>query len=141
MKYLKYLLIIALFAPIESVAQVGFDKDSVKNYYVSSTSSAIFDTTSLNSNILFTLKKHDNVQVLPNNKDGWVKIAYKGKIGYSVATDYKPGKVVINTYRYRTGAVCKDGSRSSATGRGACSHHGGVSRWVYGSRESIRIID
>lgn len=31
----------------------------------------------------------------------------------------------------RTGAICKDGSRSNATGRGACSHHGGVSRWLY----------
>ena len=32
----------------------------------------------------------------------------------------------------RTGAVCEDGSRSSATGRGACSHHGGVAYWLYG---------
>lgn len=32
---------------------------------------------------------------------------------------------------YRTGAVCNDGSTSSATGRGACSWHGGVSYWLY----------
>jgi hypothetical protein len=31
----------------------------------------------------------------------------------------------------RVGAICKDGTRSSATGRGACSHHGGVARWLY----------
>ncbi|MBR3157420.1 G5 domain-containing protein [Candidatus Saccharibacteria bacterium] len=31
---------------------------------------------------------------------------------------------------YRTGAICRDGWRSSATGRGACSHHGGVSQWL-----------
>ncbi len=31
----------------------------------------------------------------------------------------------------RVGAICRDGSRSSATGRGACSHHGGVARWLY----------
>jgi hypothetical protein len=31
----------------------------------------------------------------------------------------------------RTGAICRDGWRSSATGRGACSHHGGVSYWLY----------
>jgi hypothetical protein len=31
----------------------------------------------------------------------------------------------------RTGAICNDGSRSSATGRGACSHHGGVAEWLY----------
>lgn len=31
---------------------------------------------------------------------------------------------------YRSGAICRDGWRSSATGRGACSHHGGVSMWI-----------
>lgn len=31
----------------------------------------------------------------------------------------------------RIGAICKDGSRSNATGSGACSHHGGVARWLY----------
>jgi hypothetical protein len=34
----------------------------------------------------------------------------------------------------RVGAICEDGSRSDATGRGACSHHGGVSRWLYSER-------
>jgi hypothetical protein len=31
----------------------------------------------------------------------------------------------------RTGAVCRDGKTSRATGRGACSHHGGVAYWTY----------
>jgi hypothetical protein len=31
---------------------------------------------------------------------------------------------------YRVGAECNDGSRSSATGSGACSHHYGVARWI-----------
>lgn len=31
----------------------------------------------------------------------------------------------------RIGAVCNDGTRSSATGSGACSHHGGVDYWIY----------
>jgi hypothetical protein len=31
----------------------------------------------------------------------------------------------------RIGAICRDGTRSSATGRGACSHHGGVAQWLY----------
>ena len=30
----------------------------------------------------------------------------------------------------RYGAICRDGTRSNATGRGACSHHGGVSMWL-----------
>lgn len=32
----------------------------------------------------------------------------------------------------RTGAVCKDGTTSTATGSGACSGHGGVDHWLYG---------
>ena len=28
------------------------------------------------------------------------------------------------------GATCTDGTSSSATGSGACSHHGGVSTWT-----------
>jgi hypothetical protein len=30
---------------------------------------------------------------------------------------------------HRIGAVCRDGSESGATGRGACSRHGGVKCW------------
>jgi len=32
---------------------------------------------------------------------------------------------------YRIGAVCNDGTQSSATGSGACSWHGGVACWLY----------
>lgn len=32
---------------------------------------------------------------------------------------------------YRIGAICSDGTRSYATGQGACSHHGGVAYWLY----------
>lgn len=35
-----------------------------------------------------------------------------------------------DTNSYRSGAICKDGWRSNATGRGACSHHGGVLYWL-----------
>jgi len=31
----------------------------------------------------------------------------------------------------RRGAICRDGTTSGATGRGACSHHGGVDHWLY----------
>ena len=30
----------------------------------------------------------------------------------------------------RTGAICKDGTKSTATGTGACSTHGGVQYWI-----------
>lgn len=42
-----------------------------------------------------------------------------------------PFSVVVPAVRGgRTGAICLDGWRSSATGSGACSHHGGVSHWT-----------
>ena len=31
----------------------------------------------------------------------------------------------------RRGAICRDDTTSGATGRGACSHHGGVAQWLY----------
>lgn len=31
----------------------------------------------------------------------------------------------------RCGAICRDGTSSSATGSGACSRHGGVDHWIY----------
>ena len=40
-------------------------------------------------------------------------------------------KTKINNVKVRIGAVCNDGSTSRATGRGACSHHGGVDYWLY----------
>lgn len=38
----------------------------------------------------------------------------------------------------RIGAICYDGWRSYSTGRGTCSHHGGVAEWLYGS---IIVVD
>lgn len=37
----------------------------------------------------------------------------------------------------RVGAICNDGWESSATGRGACSHHGGVNYWLVDTREIV----
>jgi hypothetical protein len=43
-------------------------------------------------------------------------------------------EIVINTtVKHRIGAICSDGWRSTATGSGACSSHGGVSYWLYSS--------
>ncbi len=39
-------------------------------------------------------------------------------------------KPSYNNSGIRYGAICRDGTSSSATGRGACSHHGGVSYWL-----------
>lgn len=56
----------------------------------------------------------------------------------SAATNKKAGRATVGktksnygTSGTRVGAICCDGTRSYATGRGACSHHGGVCEWLY----------
>jgi len=51
------------------------------------------------------------------------------KANNTLPRTYKP-KVQPQIYKRRVGAICRDGTRSYATGRGACSHHGGVSHWL-----------
>ena len=73
------------------------------------------------------------------------KISFKGILGYKsvkgqllngeerglwVYEKYNGEKEVYNWISERVGAICYDGHRSYATGRGACSHHGGVSYWL-----------
>ncbi len=60
-----------------------------------------------------------------------VKKSYNPKFKSSTSYPTIQDKINSATYRTRVGAICRDGTRSSATGRGACSHHGGVSRWLY----------
>lgn len=42
-----------------------------------------------------------------------------------------PSYLRTNFPKERYGATCRDGSHSSATGSGACSHHHGVAIWLY----------
>jgi hypothetical protein len=64
---------------------------------------------------------------------GWMGAAFVGLIlgwqgligpalGFVAPPDHQSGQ--------RYGAICRDGWRSSATGSGACSHHGGVDHWL-----------
>lgn len=50
--------------------------------------------------------------------------------GFWVYEKYNGEKEKYNWISERVGAICYDGHRSYATGRGACSHHGGVSYWL-----------
>ncbi|TDS18762.1 hypothetical protein DFQ03_0472 [Maribacter caenipelagi] len=45
--------------------------------------------------------------------------------------NYEEFETKKENYKVRVGAVCNDGTISKATGRGACSHHGGVAYWRY----------
>lgn len=65
--------------------------------------------------------------------------ASSAKPGTSTATRTRtptPSKIIVGPTSapntgVRVGAICKDGTRSTATGSGACSGHGGVSTWLY----------
>ena len=45
------------------------------------------------------------------------------------------------TLGYRVGAICEDGWRSSSTGSGTCSWHGGVDHWIYRGGTSSTLED
>ncbi len=64
---------------------------------------------------------------------GSKKICKPSKPGYEdkVEVITQPAPQPVQQQRYRVGAICRDGWQSHATGRGACSHHGGVSEWLY----------
>jgi len=49
---------------------------------------------------------------------------------YAFAEPTTASRQETRTVPYRTGAVCSDGKISTATGRGACSWHGGVAYWT-----------
>lgn len=51
------------------------------------------------------------------------------KEGFTPADKLAKEIYETSSYEYRIGAKCHDGWNSKATGRGACSHHGGVSEW------------
>jgi hypothetical protein len=44
---------------------------------------------------------------------------------------YAQNNFSVQYLKKRIGAICNDGTRSYATGRGACSHQGGVRYWLY----------
>lgn len=51
--------------------------------------------------------------------------------GQTTPTPQPPPAAASGGSGTKTGAICNDGSASSATGSGACSHHGGVAYWTY----------
>lgn len=79
--------------------------------------------------------------VTDSDHGGWAEIHPLGRwgdVGQPSAAQSIPGSAPLSLAtapatgsRVRTGATCKDGSYSTATGSGACSRHEGVSCWMY----------
>ena len=127
------LLILGFFFAFISYSQSG---DSC---YVYSESLSLRNSASVKSKVILRLSKYDNLKVIEKDSTSWTKVSYNGIKGFVFSRYIKPGKAYITSYSVRTGAKCRDGSNSSATGRGACSHHGGVSYWLTQKRQSVRI--
>lgn len=75
---------------------------------------------------------------MPRRDIGTLAFRLAGGLFVAAMFSYAVGGVITSMYRGpRIGAVCNDGWHSSATGRGACSHHGGVSYWVHAEKDGI----
>ena len=74
------------------------------------------------------MNQYDNL-LIEEITDVWAKVSYNNQVGYTSKDYIKLGKAVVSVYEVRTGAVCKNGASSNSTGRGAYSHHGGISYW------------
>lgn len=111
-------------------------------YHVIAKSLLLKSEANASAETLKQLKQYDNL-ALQESISGkeWVKVRFKSQEGYVATKAIASGEAVVTYSSVRTGAVCRDGSSSRATGRGACSHHGGVSRWKTKRKQSVTIIE
>lgn len=109
------------------------------NYYVTVTPASLRSTPESAGEQIVLLSKYDNVIGTGIQEGDWTEVQCDKKQGYVLNSQIAKGKAIVTTYQQRTGATCKDGSHSSATGRGACSHHGGVLRWLYSEKQQVGI--
>lgn len=133
----KFILLLFVFFICGSItwAQSG------KTYHVTSSTLNLRTEPTQSSEVVEQLNKNDNLIIISDSITNWYKVQHNDSTGYVYSEYIAPGKCVVTYYDVRTGAVCKDGSHSSATGRGACSHHGGVSYWKTSKRETVRIVN
>ena len=108
------------------------------NYYVSSSALNLRTDPSTEGKIIHRLNQYDNLKLFEFDDD-WASVEYDGNKGYVFAKYIKKGTAIVSTTTYRVGAACRDGTSSSATGRGACSRHGGVSYWKTKTKRSVKI--
>ena len=111
-------------------------------YHVTQKETILKSAASNTADNLKTLSEYDNVTLLEAlDSSQWIKVKYKKLKGFVKVESLAAGKAEITYSRFRIGAYCKDGTSSKATGRGACSRHGGVSQWKYDRKRNVTIID
>lgn len=115
-------------------------RNTPKNYFY-------YSLKSLNNNINITNNRlstfsSQNKQFVKQVSNEIVQITciksnsfydYKPNIQYEYSNEFKLPIYEINKneLKVRIGAICNDGTESTSTGRGTCSHHGGVNYWLY----------
>lgn len=118
-----------------------YSQTGSKSCYVAVSSLNLRSAPNQESEVIQKLKLYNNLNVINDTLSEWIKVTFNGIEGYVSKKYVKPGHARVTTVDIRVGAVCNDGTSSSATGRGACSHHGGVSYWRTKSKSSVEIIN
>lgn len=110
---------------IEKINPTTKERSKIKN-------DLYFEGKQTNSRVSKTPKPTHKISNAPEGTDQYYYDLYGEDESYnnSYLTKKKEKKNKI-IYRVPIGAWCCDGTRSDATGRGACSHHGGVCEWIY----------
>ena len=90
------------------------------------------DTPAKTNNYPKTIHNSSNSKPIQPNTNYYRPNASEPKRTYNYSPSIKSRtETRTNNVKIRIGAVCNDGTTSRATGRGACSHHGGVDYWLY----------
>ncbi len=79
---------------------------------------------------IYSNKTYNTPEVPTTYRSKASRKSIETELGISQPVTTKPYKKAATT-TIRVGAICNDGTSSKATGRGACSHHGGVAYWLY----------
>jgi uncharacterized protein YgiM (DUF1202 family) len=133
-------LILTMFIVLGSTQTLTTQKNIT--YHVAAKSLSLKSEANINGETLKQLKQYDNLRLQESiTGKEWVKVKFKSQEGYVATKSIKDGEAVVTYSTVRTGAVCRDGSSSQATGRGACSRHGGVSRWKSKRQQRVTIIN
>ncbi|RTE53955.1 DUF3761 domain-containing protein [Arenibacter aquaticus] len=99
--------------------------------YVNRDSASTPDRKTNKTELIQNSSSSNRVQNNPSNYYSPKNLKRKSDYNYRPSISTSNNKIKTNSVKTRIGAVCNDGTTSRATGRGACSHHGGVSYWLY----------
>lgn len=123
--YMGYLILVLIFGFFYWQSEIDYQNAKQKNNYRS---------IEINKNTHSRYKSKVNYKnrTFQENNIRNTSEKYNNDNNYTFDVENKSNyKSKQQNNKRRVGAICKDGTYSSATGSGACSHHGGVAYWIY----------